>query len=93
MDKQPCTSCGKRNLLTKAINIVEGYTNLLIPDADIELMALCRLRDCYQCEHRKLLLTLGSKEIFACGKCDSIIKCPIEAKARVEREICPVNKW
>ena len=72
--------CGKAK--TKVKNIIEGYTNLArkrkCPDTDR------RVRICQKCEKNYWI-----KKMLWC----SICKCYIPAKARVENEKCPIEKW
>jgi len=72
--------CGKA--VKKAKNIAIGYTNLVV-GVKYEFTD-SRIRICQYCEKNYWI-----KRTLWC----SICKCFIPAKARVEKEKCPENKW
>ncbi len=83
-------------------NIFEGWTKslgLAEVSAENKVVAINRVKICVACEHVKEMWLkkfidgmlqrdeLGSG--FGCGLCS----CPINEKALVESEFCPINKW
>jgi len=75
------TCCGKSKL-NKAKNIAKGFTALAI-GKKYEFTD-GRIRTCRKCDDNYWI-----KKTLWCGKC----KCFIPAKARVESEKCPLDKW
>jgi len=75
------TCCGKAKLNT-AKNITKGFTALAL-GKKYEFTD-GRIRVCRKCDKNYWV----GKAIFC-----SICKCFIPAKARVESEKCPLNKW
>lgn len=89
-----CLSCEKaKQALLKASNkvssIVEGYTNLIIPDTEIEVLASKRLEICSQCPSRLPLVKIKEKQYYICKECN----CPLDAKTRSTGEQCNLKKW
>jgi hypothetical protein len=77
----PC--CGKaKSVLSKGKAIAKGYTNLTL-GVKYEFTDN-RVRVCQKCEKNYWI-----KKMLWC----SICKCYIPAKARVENEKCPIEKW
>ena len=64
-------------------NIIEGYSNLVNKDSDIEALAEIRREICNGCERNSNSLVPYCKE---CG-------CVIAAKTRVRETECPLKKW
>lgn len=64
-------------------NIIEGYSNLVNKDRDIEEIAKVRKHICDSCEKNSNSLVPYCKE---CG-------CIIAAKIRSRDSSCPLNKW
>ena len=84
----PCGSCNKsKKLLKKSGNIAKGFTQLAV-DSIMQTNKYeftdGRIRTCRECEKNYWI----KKQIFC-----SICKCYIPAKARVEDEKCPLDKW
>ena len=98
-----CTSCGNKankskvarvkDVINAAINhpfaIVKAHYLTVVKNESIENIAKPRLIQCYNCEDKKLIATILSKQIYICGYCS----CPIEAKSRDLNETCYLNKW
>jgi len=98
-----CRSCGNKankskvarvkDVINAAINhpsaIIKANYHALVKDEAIETIAKPRLIQCYNCEDKKLIATILSKQIYICGYCS----CPIETKARDLNETCSLNKW
>lgn len=78
-----CTGCGK------VANIIDGYTNLLYKDIEVEGIAKDRLDICNSCTSIKVLSIMNNTMFKYCGIC----RCPISAKIRSIKEHCPINKW
>ena len=71
-----------KRCIKKAKNVAEGYYNYLFGPVDVR--AEERRRICLECqEHQKVIGAIFCK----------ICKCFIPAKAYVEKEKCPLNKW
>lgn len=64
-------------------NIIQGWTNVLIEDSEIEQIAKYRLSICNGCEHK--IEMIG---VECCGICH----CPLIAKTRSNSK-CDLNKW
>jgi hypothetical protein len=63
-------------------------------------LSLQRLDICSGCEHAQessFLKFVGREAIevgaIVCGKCPSLLKCPINEKTLVTNEKCPLGKW
>ena len=77
-----CNNCNK--ILKKSKSIINGYTNLVSPNPEVELLAAKRLEVCNTCKFNK---TFGIANIHYCSKCF----CVIQAKVRSLEENC--NLW
>ena len=64
-------------------NIIEGYSNLVNKDSDIEKLAEARGDICNDCDKNSRSIVPYCKE---CG-------CIIAAKVRSRESFCPLNKW
>jgi transcription elongation factor Elf1 len=79
-------------------NIVDGWTNLIFPDAVSEELALHRANICAKCPFAQMssgtytiVVDNKTKNIrgMSCGKCG----CPLSAKVRAKNDSCPIGKW
>lgn len=73
--------------MSKAMDIAEGFTNLLkskllIGKKEIEELSEKRMTVCKECTYR-------NKYANNCGKCG----CFLPAKTRRPKEQCPIDKW
>lgn len=75
-------ACCPKNAVQKGINIVKGFT-ALATGIKYEFTD-DRVRECQKCEKNYWV----GRRLFC-----SICKCFIPAKARVENEKCPLDKW
>lgn len=64
--------------------IIEGFTNLIIKDKEVEIIAKQRLDICNECPFMQTLLGLKF-----CGWC----QCSIQMKTRSPNSECPIGKW
>ncbi len=87
----PCQAA--KALLAKSGNIVEGYSNLIFKDEEIEKMAKARYEVCLACSNKKPLIVINMIQHYVCSKCKSTIKCPLDAKIRAVDEVCPIGNW
>jgi hypothetical protein len=62
-------------------NIIEGWKNVVLNDKLIEKLFIERATICGECPFLVL------KKV--CGKCG----CPIIAKLKATKEMCPLSKW
>jgi hypothetical protein len=60
--------------------IVNGWTNYIFPNEEVEKEAKRRAEICSECP---------SNNMGVCGECG----CPLFAKTRSETSKCPLNKW
>lgn len=91
-----CIKQGKKKVnkaITKASNIIDGWTNLILPDNNTEFLAMQRLIVCNECEHKELLIVVKGIPHYYCTACDTWIKCPCATKCRAINERCPKGKW
>ncbi len=65
-------------------NFIQAWTNTIVPDEAVELIAKHRLDICNQCPEKVSLLNVD-----CCGKCH----CPLVAKSRGLDSVCPLGKW
>lgn len=79
-------------------HIIEGWTNLLIPNPVTEELAMRRAKICATCPFAEvtsgMLNVIGNEQIQAikgtkCTKCG----CPLSAKIRSSNDRCPLGKW
>lgn len=86
-----CSDCNKskKNLFKQANNIVKGFTNAIINSPETQALSNPRLVICYSCPYNTILASIGGKVGSKCEIC----KCIVEAKASVEDETCPKEKW
>lgn len=84
-----CKTCGKKSLAQATLNIVRGYSKLLIKDADAEVLSQKRMEICSTCPLKRNLIKVGDKQYYYCGDCS----CPLDAKTRVSEETCGLGKW
>lgn len=84
-----CTTCNKQNVFEKAKAIATGTLNYVFENPEIEALALPRLELCKDCPFARVLITVGTRKVVQCTKCD----CLTELKARDRDEVCPVGKW
>jgi hypothetical protein len=89
MESKDCIPCNRNNPIKRIGNILEGYTNLIFKNGEIELLAEERLKECIPCDNKEVLIIVGDKTVYGCKSC----KCPIDAKVRAEDEKCPLGKW
>lgn len=88
-----CKSCEQaRNLLNRGGNIFEGWSNLLVTNPEVELIAKQRLEICLACPFKVKLIAIAGTQLYACSKCTGV-PCPIDAKVRSLNEVCPKGKW
>lgn len=78
-----CDTCGK------IINILNGYTNLLFKNEEVEGIAINRQLICNACPSRTTLAVVSNTILSYCKIC----KCPLSAKVRSVNEVCPLHKW
>ena len=87
---------GKPDIVLR--NIVDGWTNLVLPDQVNEELALKRANICAKCPFAKMssgtytiIVDNRTKNIrgMSCGKCG----CPLSAKGRAKNDSCPEGKW
>lgn len=85
-----CIPCQQaKNVLKKASNIVEGYTNLIIKDSEVETLAATRKQICLACEFKKPLVKVNNIQYYSC----SICSCPVDSATRSTGYSCPKGKW
>ncbi len=78
-----CLPCQKaKEALQKGINIVEGYTNLILNLNEEE--ANRRKLICLDCPFKKELVKVKDIQYYSCSLCN----CPIDAKTRSSNESC-----
>ena len=65
-------------------DVLEGWTNALIKDEEIEIIAEERLKICNECPYKKTVL-----KVEICSKCH----CPLISKTRSKETKCPLHKW
>lgn len=70
-------------------NIVQGYTNLLITDDEIEELSAERFTICNTCTSRIVLVKVNGIPKYKCGECS----CPLDAATRSPGKVCDLNKW
>lgn len=79
-------------------NIVDGWTNLILPDQVSEELALKRAAICAKCPFAQMsngtytiVVDNRTKNIrgMSCGKCG----CPLSAKVRANNDYCPIGNW
>ena len=89
-------SNGKSDIVLS--NIIEGWTNLIIPNEASEHMAMTRAKICAKCPFaiqdtavHTIVVDNKTKNIrgMKCGKCG----CPLSAKVRSSKDRCPEGKW
>jgi len=83
-----CTTCGK-SAIEQIKAISTGIGNFIFENEEIERIAKPRLDICKTCTFAKVLIKVGDKIVLQCKECD----CLCELKARVNTEVCPLNKW
>ncbi len=69
--------------------IVEGYSNLIKRDEEIEKLAKQRLSVCEDCPFNSKNNSMLGSMIPYCTKCG----CILAAKVRNEKGQCPEKKW
>lgn len=86
-------SCGPceqaKNFVNKTSNIIEGWSNLIVTDPEIELIAEARYEVCLSCLDKRELIVINNIQRYLCLIC----KCPIDAKIRSRDEACPKGDW
>lgn len=87
---------GKPDIVLK--NIIDGWTNLVLPNEVTEELALKRANICATCPFAQMsggvytiVVDNKTKNIrgMSCGKCG----CPLSAKVRSTEDVCPLGKW
>lgn len=68
------------------MEIIDGWTHLMVKDPVTEEIATERSKECNNCEN---LCTLSGGFYLHCKKCG----CYIPAKIRSKNSKCPLNKW
>lgn len=89
MSCAPCEAA--KNALNKSNNILQGYSNLIFKDNEVEKVAKARYDICLNCspEIRKPLIVVNGIQRYICTKCT----CPLDAKVRAPNEVCPIGNW
>ena len=89
-------SNGKPDLILS--NIIDGWTNLMIPNQVSENLAMVRAKICSECPHaimdtavHTIVVDNKTKNIrgLRCDECG----CPLSAKIRSSADRCPLGKW
>lgn len=85
-----CIPCQKAtNTLKKAVNIINGYKNLIVKDDKIEELSKSRMEYCNVCPNKNVMVKVGDIIYYSCELCN----CPLIAKTRSENETCPLKIW
>lgn len=85
-----CKACeAAKAVINKSHNIIQGYTNLVFKDEEIEKTAKARYEICLACPNKKPLIVINGVQHYLCIKCT----CPLDAKIRVPDEVCPIGNW
>jgi hypothetical protein len=88
----------KSKYKAKAANIIEGFTNLAVPDPKIEALANLRASICGECPEAVSIGLVNridknnqTSQIngMQCRKCG----CLLNAKVRSTKDYCPLGKW
>jgi hypothetical protein len=77
-------------------NILNGWENYLSKSEVTETLAKQRAEKCKDCQNAKHgFLTAFIKDdlVEIQGHYCDLCKCPLSAKIRSEKEICPIKKW
>ena len=83
----PCQAA--KALLNQGNNIIQGYTNLVFRNEEVEKVAAARYEVCLACPHKKPLIIINQVQHYICTKCT----CPLDAKVRAPDEVCPIGNW
>lgn len=87
---------GKPDIILQ--NIVDGWTNLILPDQVSEELAVKRANICARCPFAEMssgtytiVVDNRTKNIrgMSCGRCG----CPLSAKVRAKNDSCPIGNW
>lgn len=85
-----CLPCQQaKNALIKVGHIVEGYSNLIVKDSEVEHLAKSRANVCEVCPYKVPLVKVAGKQYYNCSKCH----CPLDAAQRSTGYSCPIGKW
>lgn len=89
-------SNGKPDIILS--NIIDGWSNLIIPNQTTEQLAIKRAKICAHCPKavmdtamHTIVIDNKTKNIrgLKCGVCH----CPLSAKVRSKNDSCPLGKW
>jgi hypothetical protein len=77
-------------------NIINGWSNFIFPNEEIEALAYKRAEICFGCPENKqgdLLVRLNDKLENIKGNYCDLCGCPLSPKVRSENEKCDNGKW
>jgi len=74
--------------MSKAKEILEGWTNVVMKKEHVERIALARMNICNTCEHNSEKHDTVRPDVH-CVKCG----CTLAAKTRSPDSECPIGKW
>ena len=77
-------------------NIINGWSNYIFPNKEIEALAFKRAEICAGCpenKHGDILVRLNDKIESIKGNYCALCTCPLSAKVRSENEKCDNEKW
>lgn len=84
-----CLPCEQTaNALKKTIVIGEAWVNVVVPNPEVEELALKRTLICSSCKSAISFMKINGNDVYKCKECS----CPIVALTR-SREKCKLNKW
>lgn len=85
-----CIPCQQaKALINKGHNIIQGYSNLVFKNEEVEKVAKARYDVCLACPNKKPLIVINNVQHYICEICT----CPIDAKVRALDEVCPKGNW
>ncbi len=87
-----CSGCNKsKNLVKRVKSIITGFSNLIVKNKDVEVIANRRFAICISCGDKKVIGKVSgiNEPIMYCNIC----KCYLSAKVRSLEENCPLKKW
>lgn len=70
--------------MSKIKEIIEGWTNKIFTNEQVEILSNERMEICNQCPHKIKMLSVD-----VCELC----MCPLSAKTRSPESDCAIHKW
>lgn len=77
------------SVVNKSVNIIDGWTNVVFTDPEVEVIANSRMEQCNQCDNKHRVVIINNIAYYNCKIC----KCPLISKVRSTDEHCPIDKW